>query len=1056
MEDCIKIKGARVNNLKNIDLEIPRGKLVVITGVSGSGKSSLAFDTLYAEGQRRYVESLSSYARMFLGRMSKPECDFIKGIPPAIAIEQKVTSRNPRSTVGTSTEIYEYMRLLYARIGRTYSPISGQEVKKHSTEDVVQCMLRHPEGEKFMVLCRPKMKLEMLLQNGFSRVFVDGSVSLIEDYLQEHPVSAKTKKGEENLLLVVDRMGVGNDKDTISRLVDSSETAFYEGDGEMRLHWMADGSEDCFSIRFEADGMTFDEPSDNLFAFNSPAGACPECEGFGRVIGIDEQLVIPDSSLSLYQGCVVCWRGEKMSEWKDWFIRFNAERGFPVHKPYFELTQAEKDWLWHGVPTASEKLKVKSEKLGGTTVSVPADWKLLPEEREWGLMSIDAFFEFLRQGQYKIQNRVMLARYRGKTACPKCHGTRLRPEANYVRIAGKTITELVDMPVTSLKPWFDQLAEGDLLQETEQKVAARLLTEIRNRLQFLLDVGLGYLTMNRLSNSLSGGESQRINLATSLGSSLVGSLYILDEPSIGLHSRDTDRLIKVLKQLRDLGNTVVVVEHDEEIMRAADWIIDIGPDAGRLGGEVVWSGRPTTPSRPTRPTTPTTPSRPSPNPSPKGRGVESFDGKKADCGDCEERTNEERKNEERKNEEKQNEEGKTNLDEQALLRSHTYRYLNGLSTDLPTNVTTPLPLGEGPGEGPEGLEVLPGEGPLRRPWTHSIWVRGARANNLKGIDVQIPLNVMTVVTGVSGSGKSSLVRDIFYNAMRRQLDEVADRPGEYRAIEGDIDCIKHVEFIDQNPIGKSSRSNPVTYIKAWDEIRKLFASLPLAKQMGYTAGYFSFNTEGGRCEECKGDGTITVEMQFMADLVLECPSCHGHRFKSDLLEVRYEGKNVDDILNMTINQAVEFFTEHKQKKIIERLKPLQDVGLGYIKLGQTSNTLSGGENQRVKLAYYLGTSVGGQNAEKQAPTLFIFDEPTTGLHFHDIQKLLAAFESLLKRGHTLLIIEHNMDIILHADHCIDLGPEGGNQGGNLVFAGTPEEMAQCEESHTGRFLKSKM
>ena len=975
MEDSIKIKGARVKNLKNIDLEIPRNKLVVITGVSGSGKSSLAFDTLYAEGQRRYVESLSSYARMFLGRMSKPECDYIKGIPPAIAIEQKVTSRNPRSTVGTSTEIYEYMRLLFARIGKTYSPISGQEVKKHSTEDVVQCMLNHAEGEKFMVLCRPKMKLEMLLQNGFSRVYVDGAVSLIEDYLQDHPVSAKTKKGEENLLLVVDRMGVNHDKDTISRLVDSSETAFYEGDGEMRLHWMTDGSEDCFSIRFEADGMTFDEPSDNLFAFNSPVGACPECEGFGRVIGIDEQLVIPDSSLSLYQGCVVCWRGEKMSEWKQWFINFNAERGFPIHKPYFELTQEEKDWLWHGVPSASDAStgsattqKMKSEKLGGATVNVPANWRILPEEREWGLMSIDAFFEFLRQGQYKIQNRVMLARYRGKTVCPKCHGTRLRPEANYVRVAGKTITELVEMPVTELKPWFDELAETAVLSETDLKVATRLLAEIRNRLQFLLDVGLGYLTMNRLSNSLSGGESQRINLATSLGSSLVGSLYILDEPSIGLHSRDTDRLIKVLKQLRDLGNTVVVVEHDEEIMRAADWIIDIGPDAGRLGGEVVWQGEPSDSSK--------------------------F------------------------------------IVHSSESPSHTLDFLSGIET-------IPVPSS-------------------RRPWNQSIWVHGARANNLQGIDVQIPLNVMTVVTGVSGSGKSSLVKDIFYNAVKRMKDEVADRPGEFKAIDGSIDAIRHIEFVDQNPIGKSSRSNPVTYIKAWDEIRKLFASLPLAKQMGYTAAFFSFNTDGGRCEECKGDGTITVEMQFMADLILECPSCHGNRFKGDILEVRYEGMNVNDILNMTINQAVEFFTEHKQKKIIEKLKPLQDVGLGYIKLGQTSNTLSGGENQRVKLAYYLGTSGAGQSAAKQDPTLFIFDEPTTGLHFHDIKKLLEAFDALIKRGHTLLIIEHNMEIVKCADHCIDLGPEGGNEGGQLVFAGTPEEMVLCKESHTGQFLKSKL
>lgn len=979
MEDCIKIKGARVNNLKNIDVEIPRGKLVVITGVSGSGKSSLAFDTLYAEGQRRYVESLSSYARMFLGRMSKPECDYIKGIPPAIAIEQKVTSRNPRSTVGTSTEVYEYMRLLFARIGRTYSPISGREVRKHSAEDVVQCMLSHEEGEKFMVLCRPKMALDMLLRNGFARVMVDGNVMLIEDYLaaQDSATKATTSSPsgegrgegpEHDLFLVVDRMGVARDKDSVSRLVDSSEAAFYEGDGEMRLYWMQSGQEDVFSIRFEADGMTFEEPSDNLFAFNSPAGACPECEGFGRVMGIDEQLVIPDTSLSVYQGCVVCWRGEKMSEWKNWFINFNAQRGFPIHKPYFELTQAEKDWLWHGVPSASNAStgsatmqKVKTVKLGGATLDVPADWNLLPEEREWGLMSIDAFFEFLRQGQYKIQNRVMLARYRGKTVCPKCHGSRLRPEANYVRIAGKTITELVEMPVTSLKEWFDSLDEGEGISPTDRKVAERLLAEIRSRLQFLLDVGLGYLTMNRLSNSLSGGESQRINLATSLGSSLVGSLYILDEPSIGLHSRDTDRLIKVLKQLRDLGNTVVVVEHDEDIMRAADWIIDIGPDAGRLGGEVVWQGEPVHSSE--------------------------F------------------------------------IVQSSKSPSHTLDFLSGAET-------IPVPAS-------------------RRPWNQSIWVRGARANNLKGIDVQIPLNVMTVVTGVSGSGKSSLVRDIFYNAVKRIKDEVADRPGEFKSLDGNINAISHIEFIDQNPIGKSSRSNPVTYIKAWDEIRKLFANLPLAKQMGYTAAYFSFNTDGGRCEECKGDGTITVEMQFMADLVLECPSCHGNRFKGDILEVRYEGMNVNDILNMTINQAVEFFTEHKQKKVIERLKPLQDVGLGYIKLGQTSNTLSGGENQRVKLAYYLGM-------EKRDPTLFIFDEPTTGLHFHDIKKLLEAFDALIKRGHTLLIIEHNMEVIKCADHCIDMGPEGGEQGGQLVFAGTPEQMAKCKESYTGRFLKEKL
>jgi len=965
MENSIHIKGARVNNLKNIEVEIPRNKFVVITGVSGSGKSSLAFDTLYAEGQRRYVESLSSYARQFLGRMSKPECDFIKGIPPAIAIEQKVTSRNPRSTVGTSTEIYEYLRLLFARIGRTFSPISGVEVRKHNTEDVVNCMLAHAEGERFMVICPLKIpegrnlkeQLMMDLQNGFTRVLVNGEVLRMEDY---------KPKETDDIQLVIDRLSVNSSKDNISRLVDSAETAFYEGGGEMMLHWVASGEKSTFSTRFEADGMTFEEPSDNLFAFNSPVGACPECEGFGKVMGIDEQLVIPNSALSVYDGAVVCWRGEKMSEWKNWFIRFNSERGFPIFKPYFQLTQEEKDWLWHGRPSASEKIKTKSEKLGDSVVRIPVEWHLSPEEKEWGLISIDAFFDMLKAGQYKIQNRVMLARYRGKTTCPKCHGTRLRPEASYVKVAGRSITELVDLPISELKEWFANLT----LTEHEEQIAKRILVEIKSRLQFLEDVGLSYLTLNRLSNSLSGGESQRINLATSLGSSLVGSLYILDEPSIGLHSRDTDRLIKVLRQLRDLGNTVVVVEHDEEIIRAADYIIDIGPDAGRLGGEVVWMGRPT---------------RPTPSPSHKGRGVDTP-------------TSQEKP-------------------------SHTLDFLLGKDTiDIPAS---------------------------RRPWNLSIWVKGARANNLKGIDVQIPLNVMTVVTGVSGSGKSSLVRDIFFNAMKRNLDQLADRPGEFLSMEGDMDKIKAIEFIDQNPIGKSTRSNPVTYVKAWDEIRKLFAGLPLAQQMNYTAGYFSFNTEGGRCEECKGEGTITVEMQFMADLVLQCESCHGKRFKSDILEVQYHGQNVNDILNMTINQAVEFFTEHKAKKVVEKLKPLQDVGLGYIKLGQSSSTLSGGENQRVKLAYYLGM-------EKHEPTMFIFDEPTTGLHFHDIQKLLNAFHALLQRGHSLLIIEHNMDVIKCADHVIDLGPEGGDEGGNLICTGTPEDVAQCKESYTGQFLREKL
>ena len=957
MSDSIQIKGVRVNNLKNIDLEIPRNKLVVITGLSGSGKSSLAFDTLYAEGQRRYVESLSSYARQFLGRMSKPDCDYIKGIPPAIAIEQKVNSRNPRSTVGTSTEIYEYMRLLFSRIGHTFSPISGQEVKRHTTEDVVECMLRHPEGTRFMVLCPIRLpegrslrqQLEMYIQSGFVRLLTpEGEVVRIEDYLESVPAKKMDTSGES---LAIDRLAVSQSKDVISRLVDSAETAFYEGDGECVLKFVPSGETCIFSTRFEADGMTFEELSDNLFSFNSPVGACPECQGFGRIIGIDEQLVIPNSALSIYEGAVVCWRGEKMSEWKNWFIRFNSERGFPIFKPYFQLTQEEKDWLWHGTFPAS----LPEEKR-----------RLAPEEKEWGLVTIDAFFEFLRQGQYKIQNRVMLARYRGKTVCPKCHGTRLRPEANYVKVGGRSITELVEMSIEDLAGWFQELK----LNEHEQQVAKRILIEINSRLQFLMDVGLPYLTLNRLSNSLSGGESQRINLATSLGSSLVGSLYILDEPSIGLHSRDTHRLIKVLKQLRDLGNTVVVVEHDEEIIRSADYIIDMGPEAGRLGGQLVWAGDISSTI------------------DENGQIVPS----------------------------------KIQMPESGLV-SHTLNFLLGLDT-IPTPVSY-------------------------RPWNNYIEIKGARANNLKGIDVRFPLNVMTTVTGVSGSGKSSLVRDILYNAMKRQLDEVAERPGEFISLEGDTSMIHSIEFVDQNPIGKSTRSNPVTYVKAWDEIRKLMASQPLAKQMGYTAGHFSFNTEGGRCEECKGEGTVTVEMQFMADLVLECESCHGQRFKQDILEVRYEGQNVNDMLNMTINQAIEFFEEHKQKRIIDLLKPLQDVGLGYIKLGQSSSTLSGGENQRVKLAYYLGL-------EKHEPTMFIFDEPTTGLHFHDIKKLLAAFDSLIQRGHTLVIIEHNLDVIKCADYIIDLGPEGGQAGGQLVACGTPKEIARCKESYTGRFLREKL
>ena len=916
----ISIKGARVNNLKNIDVNIPRNKLVVITGLSGSGKSSLAFDTLYAEGQRRYVESLSSYARQFLGRMSKPECDFIKGIPPAIAIEQKVNSRNPRSTVGTSTEIYEYMRLLFARIGRTFSPVSGEEVKKHSVEDIVNCMLQYPEGTRYMVLTRIllregrslKQQLEIDLKQGFNRIEVNGETVRMEEY---------EPKENDEVYLLVDRMTAGSSKDAISRLTDSAETAMYEGDGLCMLRfYMPDGTTrlHTFSTKFEVDGIKFEEPNDQMFSFNSPIGACPKCEGFGKVIGIDEHLVIPNRALSVYDGAVVCWRGEKMGEWKDALIHNAVKFDFPIFTPYYQLTDEQRRVLWEG-----------NEFFQG----------------------INDFFRMLEENQYKIQYRVMLARYRGKTICPQCHGTRLKPEAGYVKVGGESISELVDLPITELKKFFDTLQ----LTKHDEEVARRILTEINSRIRFLIDVGLGYLTLNRLSNSLSGGESQRINLATSLGSSLVGSLYILDEPSIGLHSRDTDKLIHVLRELQKLGNTVVVVEHDEEIIRAADYIIDIGPDAGRLGGEVVYEG------------------------------------------------------------------DMKNLTKGTI--SHTVRYLLG-------EEEIPLPL-------------------HRRPWNNYIEITGARENNLKGIDVRFPLNVMTVVTGVSGSGKSTLVRDIFYRALKRELDECSDRPGEFLLLQGDVKSLKNIEFIDQNPIGKSSRSNPVTYIKAYDEIRKLWAEQPLAKQMNYTAGHFSFNSEGGRCEECKGDGNITVEMQFMADLVLECESCHGKRFKSETLEVCFHEKNIYDVLEMTVNEAVEFFTLHGQKKVVKKLLPLQEVGLGYVKLGQSSSTLSGGENQRVKLAYYL-------SQEKAEPTLFIFDEPTTGLHFHDIRKLLEAFDALIRRGHTLIIIEHNMDVIKCADYVIDLGPEGGDKGGHLVACGTPEEVAECGASYTGQFLKEKL
>ena len=945
MSDCIEIKGVRVNNLKNVDIKIPRNKFIVIAGVSGSGKSSLAFDTLYAEGQRRYVESLSSYARQFLGRMNKPECDFIKGIPPAIAIEQKVITRNPRSTVGTSTEIYEYLRLLFARIGRTYSPISGEEVRKHTTEDIVQKMLEYSSGTRFLVLApillhegrTMEQQLKAYVQEGYTRIYADGDIQRIDDYLDGHtggkpseaPAAVVRGADTEGLYLVVDRLSAENTPDTIARLTDSAETAFYEGQGACRLLFPPSNIFYDFSTKYEADGMTFEEPNDNMFSFNSPVGACPECQGFGRIIGIDEKMVIPNTTLSVYDGCVVCWHGEKMKEWKDWFCQHAAKDDFPIFEPYMNLTQQQKDWLWHGLPSDKGK-----------------------KERP----CIDAFFDMVRENQYKIQYRVMLSRYRGKTSCPVCHGTRLKPEANYVKIGGRSITDLVQMPVVRLKEWFDRLE----LDEYDQEVGRRLLIEVKNRLKFLLDMGLGYLTLNRLSNTLSGGESQRINLCTSLGNSLVGSLYILDEPSIGLHSRDTERLIYVLKELQSLGNTVVVVEHDEEIMRAADYLIDVGPDAGRLGGEIV------------------------------------FDGNARD------------------------------INSEALdkwPRSHTVRYL--LHTE-----EIPVPK-------------------YRRPWNLSIGIKGARMNNLRGIDVRIPLNVMTVVTGVSGSGKSSLIKGILYPALKRHIGEVCDTPGEYLGLTGDTDAVKHVEFVDQNPIGKSTRSNPATYVKAYDAIRDLYAEQPLSQQMGFSPQYFSFNTDGGRCEECKGAGVITVEMQFMADIVLECEACHGHRFKKDILDVYFNGKNIDDVLNMTISEAIEFFSAYHQDAIVKRLKTLEEVGLGYIKLGQNSSTLSGGENQRVKLAYFIGQ-------EKQEPTLFIFDEPTTGLHFHDIQRLLHAFDALIERGHTILIIEHNLEVIKCADYIIDLGPDGGDRGGSLIAIGTPEEVAQCSGSITGQYLKEKL
>lgn len=935
-ENYIEIKGARVNNLKNIDIKIPRDKFIAITGVSGSGKSSLAFDTLYAEGQRRYVESLSSYARQFLGRMSKPECDFIKGLAPAIAIEQKVTSRNPRSTVGTSTEIYEYLRLLFSRIGHTYSPISGAEVKKHSTEDILNCLLSFSKGTKFCILAplyisegrSLKKQLEMEMQQGYSRIYHKNEFRRIEDFVETLP-DIDNAKEHDDIYIIIDRMAVDDSREIISRIIDSCETAFYEGHGTCRILLIPSNITYDFSTRFEADGMTFEEPNDNMFSFNSPLGACPACEGFGNVMGIDERLVIPNSSLSVYDGCVQCWHGEKMKMWQEEFCRRAAKNNFPIFKPYFELSRKEKDMLWHGLP--SDKNKDIHDQI-----------------------SIDAFFEMVRENQYKIQYRVMMSRYRGRTVCPQCHGTRLKKEAGYVKINVMSISDLVEMPLVNLQEWFKNIK----LDEHESLVAKRLLTEINTRLQFLVNVGLDYLTLNRLSSTLSGGESQRVNLTTSLGSSLVGSLYILDEPSIGLHSRDTDKLIGVLKELKDLGNTVIVVEHDEDIMRAADYLIDVGPDAGRLGGEIVFAGN----------------------------VAEDMDSKK-------------------------------------FPNSHTIKYLTGQ----------------------EAIEVPKS----RRPWNLAIEIKGARMNNLRGVDVKFPLNAFTVVTGVSGSGKSSLVKGILYPALKRHLDEVAELPGEYISLEGDWQQISHVEFVDQNPIGKSSRSNPVTYVKAYDAIRQLYAEQPLSKQMGFTSQFFSFNADGGRCEECKGAGTITIEMQFMADLELTCESCHGQRFKKDILDVRFAGKNINEVLNMTVSEAVTFFKDNGQKQISDKLKPLEDVGLGYIKLGQSSSTLSGGESQRVKLAYFIGQ-------ERQSPTLFIFDEPTTGLHFHDIKRLLETFDALIGRGHTVIVIEHNLEMIKCADYIIDLGPDGGNRGGNVVCTGTPEEVIMCKESLTGKYLKDKL